>query len=178
MGTASPFEPERLVIALLYRQGTELGPLVSELEGRLGSADFVGPELGFDWTDYYGPEMGTPLRRGFYSFGRLVDPAELADLKLWTNGIEERSSVDGKRRVNLDPGLLSLGRFTLATTKDRSHRIPLGRGIYAELTLIFERGEWRPLPWTYADWRSPEYRALLTELRERYRLERRVGLKR
>jgi hypothetical protein len=175
MGTASPFEPERLLLALLYPAGTELAPLRAELERRLGAADFIGPELPFAWTDYYEAEMGKDLRRGFYSFGALVDPSELAELKLWTNALEEGGSAGGRRGFNIDPGLLSLGRFSLATTKDRPHRIPLGRGIYAELTLLFEGGEWRPLPWTYADWRSPEYRALLAELRERHKLELRAA---
>ncbi|HOX33414.1 MAG TPA: DUF4416 family protein [Spirochaetales bacterium] len=178
MGRPSDFEPERLVLALLYPAGTELGPLRAALEGRLGPADYVGPELPFPWTSYYEAEMGGELRRGFLSFARSVDPSGLADLKLWTNGLEEALAVGGRRRVNLDPGLLSLGRFCLATTKDRSHRIPLGRGIYAELTLVYEGGEFRPLPWTYADWRSPEYRVLLGELRERHRLARREALKR
>ena len=144
MGKAVAFEAERLVLALLYKERGILDSLVPELEARLGPVDFLAPELPFGWTDYYEAEMGPGLRRGFYSFGRLVDPSELADLKLWTNGIEERSAVFGKRRVNIDPGLLSLGRFVLATTKDHPHRIPLGRGIYAELTLLFERGEYRP----------------------------------
>jgi len=174
MGIASSFEPERLLVALLYPEGRDSAPLAAALEARLGPPDFVGPELPFAWTDYYEAEMGSPLRRGFLSYPRLVDPALLAELKLWTNELELRFSVDGRRLFNIDPGLLSLGRFCLATTKDRSHRIPLGKGIFAELTLIYERGEWRPLPWTYADWRSAEHRALLEELRRRYRLERRA----
>jgi hypothetical protein len=178
MGTASGFEPERLVIALLYAPGTELGPLRSAFEGELGPVDYVGPELPFEWTDYYEAEMGAGLRRGFLSFGRLVDPSRLAELKLWTNELEARLARGGGRRVNIDPGLISLGRFSLATTKERSHRIPLEKGIYAELTLVYEKGEFLPLPWTYADWASPEYRAVLAELRERYRLERRAALKR
>lgn len=178
MGTAYDFEPERLVLALLYPAGTELESLRSAFEDRLGPADFVGPELPFAWTSYYEAEMGADLRRGFYSFGRLVDPSRLAELKLWTNGLEEKTAAQGKRRVNIDPGLLSLGRFSLATTKERPHRIPLEGGIYAELTLIYEEGEFRPLPWTYADWRSPEYRSLLADLRERYKLERRGALNR
>jgi len=174
MGIASSFEPERLLVALLYTEGRDFAPLAAALEARLGPPDFIGPELRFEWTDYYEAEMGGRLRRGFYSYPRLVDPPLLAELKLWTNELEKRFSADGRRLYNIDPGLLSLGRFCLATTKDRSHRIPLGKGIFAELTLLFERGEWRPLPWTYADWRSAEYRAVLDELRRRYRLERRA----
>jgi len=169
MGTANDFEPERLVLALLYPEGFDLGPALAAFASSLGEADFAGPRLPFAWTDYYEAEMGPGLVRGFYSYPRLVDPGRLAELKLWTNELEERFSSEGRRRLNIDPGLLCLGRFSLATTKDRSHRIPLGRGIYAELTLLYERGAWRSLPWTYADWRSPEYLAVLGELRALYR---------
>ncbi len=62
--------------------------------------------------------------------------------------IEDAFREGGDRTLNLDPGLLSLSRFALATTKDGSHRIPLRDGIYAEVTLVYERGGFHPLPWT------------------------------
>ena len=48
-------------------------------------------------------------------------------------------------------------------------RVPLRDGIYAEVTLVYERGEFRPLPWTYPDYRDPAQLAVLKALRERYR---------
>ena len=74
------------------------------------------------------------------------------------------------RPLNLDPGLLTLGKFMLATTKDQAHRIYLGSGIYAEVTLRFESGQYEPWPfWTYADYREPAVRAVLKEFRDFYK---------
>jgi hypothetical protein len=71
--------------------------------------------------------------------------------------------------LNLDPGVLSLGKFLLATTKDQAHRIYLCDGIFAEVTLRFEAGEFVPWPWTYADYREPDVREWLKQAREYYR---------
>lgn len=197
MGSIRPFAGSRLVVAVLSAAGDvevldRSGPLLGALEGRFGAADYARLGMPFAWTTYYAGELGASIARSFFSFPRLVDPASLASVKSWTNELEERfagpgvqdgqgngeprvgGSVQARRergrRFNLDPGLLSLGGFVLATTKNRPHRIALSDGIYAELTLIFEGGRFRPLPWTYPDWASPEYAAVLLELRSRLKL--------
>jgi hypothetical protein len=73
------------------------------------------------------------------------------------------------RPLNVDPGLLSLGKFQLATTKDQSHRIYVGSGVYAEVTLRYQEGTYRPWPWTYADYRLAAVGAFLQEAREYYK---------
>jgi hypothetical protein len=168
VGSSSDFVPERLVIGILA--SPEAGADGSEELGRELAARFGaferGPELAFGWSGYYDAEMGGRPTRRFASFATLVDPAALASIKLWTNGLELRlGRAGGGRLFNLDPGLLSLPRFVLATTKARPHRIPLSGGIYGELTLMFDKGDYRPLPWTYPDWASEEYRAYLRGLR-------------
>jgi hypothetical protein len=150
--------------------------VLGALEERFGPADMRGPELPFPWSSYYDEEMGGRPTRNFLSFPRLVDPGDLAAIKIWTNALELSLATGGRRKINLDPGLLSLSRFALATTKDRPHRIPLSDGIYAEVTLIYERGDYRPLPWTYPDWASEEYRSLLRTLRARLRGELRLRI--
>jgi hypothetical protein len=171
MGSLRPFAPTRLVVGLLHVPlSGALEAATRALEARLGPADRRGPDLPFPWSDYYDEEMGARPSRSFLSFPRLVDPAELAGIKTWTNSIEldlADGGSGGGRPANLDPGLLSLTRFVLATTKDRPHRIPLSEGIYAETTLVYEAGDYMPLPWTYPDWASEPYRALLRELRAR-----------
>ncbi len=37
--------------------------------------------------------------------------------------------------------------------------------MFADLTLVFRNGEYRPLPWTYPDYASDEIRDLLREIR-------------
>jgi hypothetical protein len=77
--------------------------------------------------------MGPGIGRYFVSFRRLVNPENLASIKIVTNEMEKEFASNAKRSVNLDPGLLALSRFVLATTKDTAQRIALRDGIYAEL---------------------------------------------
>jgi len=169
MGTVHPFAPELLVVAALSSRPGRIGEARSHLEQRFGPAAFASEPVPWSFTTYYDGEMGPGIVRVFWAFERLVDPSELAAIKLSTNAIEDELRENGERKLNLDPGLLSLSRFVLATTKDHAHRIPLRDGMYAEVTLIFERGAFRPLPWTYPDFRTDAVRALLGGLRDRYR---------
>ncbi|OHD69654.1 MAG: hypothetical protein A2177_10060 [Spirochaetes bacterium RBG_13_68_11] len=175
MGATHPFVPEQLVVAVLSSRPSSLPEARKALEERFGPVAFASDPIPWSFTTYYDREMGPGIVRLFWAFARLVDPAELPSIKLTTNGIEDEFREDGSRKLNLDPGLLSLSRFVLATTKDGSHRIPLRDGIYAEVTLVFERGEFRPLPWTYPDYRSDGVRAVLKTIRDRYRERSRQG---
>ncbi len=168
MGSARPFEPEILVIGALLSEPQLLEALHSAIESQLGAADVVCPVHPYTHTHYYDAEMGTGIVRCILTLRRPVDPSELADIKTTTNAIEQSLAAGGRRRVNLDPGLLSRSRFVLASTKDTSHRIPLAHGIYGEITLIYRRGEYRPVEWTYPDWASQPYRELLGNIRARY----------
>jgi hypothetical protein len=73
--------------------------------------------------------------------------------------------------VNIDPGYIALGKFVLATTKDRDHRIYVGQGIFAEVTLSYRTGSFAAREWTYPDYASSQYIELLNELRHAYRLQ-------
>jgi hypothetical protein len=165
MGTALEFKPEKLVIGVLTTRPGKREELLSLLAGRFGPPDLVSPPMAFAATSYYVPEMGDGILRYFVAFRDPVDPSRLPEIKTETNAMEDRFREDGKRKVNLDPGLLSLARFLLATTKDRAHRIPLRQGIFAELTLLYEKGTFHPLPWTYPDYRSEAYLGILAEVR-------------
>jgi hypothetical protein len=162
------FVPEKLVIPILISNLDVRAQLLESLGKAFGPVDFTSPLLPFTYTQYYDQEMGTPLQRLFVSMEKLVDPSRLADIKQSTGQIENQFRVQGKRRVNLDPGLLSLSRFILASTKDSAHRIPLKQGIYAEITLQYERKEFRAISWTYPDYASVEYRRILKEIRTLY----------
>jgi len=135
------------------------------LTRRWGPEGYRSPDIPFHWSNYYDKEMGVTILRSLRSFRDPVNPAALAEIKTFTNEVELSLSRNGRRRVNLDPGLLFLSRLILATTKDRSHRLPLSDGIFGELTLMYEGGGWKALPWTYPDYRTPEYAAALTEMR-------------
>ena len=90
-----------------------------------------------------------------------------------TNEMEKELAASGRfpevRPLNLDPGILTLGKFLLATTKDQAHRVYLRDGIFAEVTLRYHAGAFEPWPWTYADYREPAVRDFLRSARDFYR---------
>ncbi len=169
MSIPRPPLPVNLVISLLFKEEEEMASVLAETERQYGPIDFLSEPLSFDFTAYYEPEMGRGLRRRVASFGTFIDPEDLVPIKLWTNGLEARYlKEDQGRKVNIDPGYLAASRFILATGKDYSHRIYLGKGIYGDLTLIFQKGSLAPLPWTYPDYASQPVIGLLNLLRKRY----------
>ncbi len=171
MGQIYPFTPEKLIVPILISRQQMHPLLVEELQKRYGEIDYTSRDLPFFQTRYYDEEMGTPITRFFVSFARLIDPGTLAQIKTETNLLERQFTEAGRRKINLDPGLLSLSRFILASSKDGSHRIPLANGIFAEVTLVYERGSFRPLEWTYPDYRSPEYLTILSDIRKLYKVQ-------
>jgi hypothetical protein len=175
MAAAVDFRPEKLVVGVLSSRSEGDDGIVEALARQWGPADLVSPAVPFDFTHYYDGEMGTPIRRFFVSFGRLVDPSELAGIKCLANAIEDGFREVGRRKVNLDPGLLCLSRFVLATTKESSHRVALHSGIWAEVTLLYEKGSFRPVEWTYPDYRSAGYISVLNDIRAVYKRQVAMG---
>ena len=170
MATAKTFQKCALVMGVLSAIEERRDEILSVLVSHFGPIEMQSPVMDFSFTDYYDEEMGGRPVRYLLLFRNLVDPSSLADLKNLTNAIEKDfSTTDGKRRVNLDPGVLSLSSFILATCKDRAHRIPLRDGIYAETTLIYKNHDFQSLEWTYADYRSDEIRSVLRSFRDIYK---------
>ena len=165
-----PREPKsaKLVIGLFMKEKELFEPLVAELVSQFGALDLVSRWMSFDYTVYYEKEMGTPLFRRLLAFNTLIQQLDLAGIKLATNVIEEHYTVDGRRRVNIDPGYLLQERFVLASGKNFSHRIYVGQKIYADLTLIYQRGVYEALPWTYPDYADRPIIRFLEQVRAKY----------
>jgi hypothetical protein len=166
-------DPVLLVVAAFSRHPEALGWARDRLEKDFGPLARASPLFDFHQTSYYEPTMGAGLKKQLLAFRELVQPEKLAGVKLHTNELERQLASAGAfpepRPLNLDPGILSLGKFQLATTKDQAHRIYLCEGIFAEVTLRFQAGAFEPWPWTYADYREADVRAFLKELRDLYR---------
>jgi hypothetical protein len=166
MGQIREVLPVKILAGLLSRDVSLFETVKLELEKDWGPVDQQSDLMDFKFTRYYEEELGSNLKRLFMSFAGLADPGRLPEMKLFTNYLENKLSVDGRRRVNIDPGYITPARLILATTKDHSHRVYLGRGIYGDLTLIFSQGIFKPLPWTYPDYRSEEYGVYFRRVRE------------
>ena len=134
-----------------------------------GAIDLISDIWPFDKTDYYKEQTGSSILRQFVSIKELIDPGLLSEIKLRTNKLEEKLAGILKhplpRPVNLDPGIIEPSKLILATTKTYSHRIYIGNRIYAEVTLIFHKGTWQPLEYTYPDYRQECYFAFFNKVR-------------
>ena len=168
MGQAKTPKRVKLIASVFAADERRLQQTESLLIGEYGPVDYRGELLPFTHTDYYTAEFGAPVVRLIVAFERLMDPAGLPTIKRQTNELEWIGSVGGHRCVNIDPGYVSLSKLVLATTKDHAHRIYLRDGIYAEVTLRYEGGTFRPWPWTYRDYASPSYIAILNLIRNQY----------
>ncbi len=152
--------------------------LTEVLEKNFGKIDFVSKPLDFSaFTSYYEEEMGNPLKSRIISFEPLIHPFELADIKSITNKIEMDFSIEGRRTFNIDAGYIHHSQFVLASTKSWGSRIYLKNGIYAEITLLFLNGHFRPWEMTYPNYRTPEYIGELEKIRDIY-MEKKRALKR
>ena len=168
MGRISQPLPVKLIVPMFSGDEGLFPVTESRLEATFGPIDYRSGTLPFVCTSYYAPEFGLSLLRKFVALKRLVDPCSLADVKHETNALEHELASDGKRRINLDPGYISQSKLVLATTKNHSHRIYLCKGIYAEVTMRYQDKAFRPLEWTYPDYRTEEYREILEEIRRIY----------
>ena len=160
--------PAKLVTSLFMREKAVFQDTVERLTESFGSVDVVGPWLPFDETNYYHAEMGCPLFRRLIAFSELIPQEALPKIKVFTNEVEKQFAENGKRGVNIDPGYLLAERFVLATGKNFTHRIYLQGGIYADLTLIFKKGRFRSLEWTYPDYAGNAIIGFLQIVRHRY----------
>jgi hypothetical protein len=166
-----PPPPGKLIFGLIYRESTLARSCWEALERLAGPWDYISAVTAFCFTDYYEQEMGAPLLRRWGCSRSLVPQDQLAAIKLKTNELESRWLVAGRRQINVDPGILSAERLVLATGKNFSHRIYLGFGVFGDLTLIYSKGSYRPLAWTYPDYQTPEAIAMFNILRSRYRMQ-------
>jgi len=164
MGIPKKPLPVRLIVGTLAANEEFADEARQKLTKRFGTVDLEMQSVPFDHTNYYMDELGENPLRSFLSFENKIEREDIAAIKLETNEMEKIWN----RAVNLDPGYMTLGQFFLATTKDQRHRVYLGQGIFAEVTLYFEDGHFHPFPWTYPDYRNEVYIKFLEKARERF----------
>ena len=159
-----------LLVAVSSRHTAALDWARERIGQHFGPLSLVSDAFDFTETDYYTATMGEGLKKQFIACERLIDPGELARIKRETNAWEAEYAAIGchaePRPLNLDPGYITPAKLVLASTKDHAHRLYLGEGIYAEVTLAFRQRQWQPLEWTYPDYRRADYQEFFTACRE------------
>lgn len=165
-------EPQnvKLFVGMLAGRTALFDSVEPELEALFGEIDFVSLVWQWEHTTYYEKEMGRGLLRKFIFFRSLIPPDELPIIKQKTIAVEKKYfHGDKMRKINLDPGYLNEAKVVLASTKDYSHRLYLGKGIYGEVTLSYSKGAFRPFSYTYPDFKTEEYLIMFDKVRDTYK---------
>lgn len=165
MGIAKSPSLVKMFVGITYNNFVDLDCILTLIDSRFGPREMTWGPLPFNWTEYYSDEMGTGLFKIYIIYKNLENREQLADSKLFTNELESRFAVNNKRNVNIDPGYLAKDKLVLATTKDFYHRLYLGKGIYAEVTLHYRKGKYRYFSWTYPDFREENLKKFLEKPR-------------
>jgi hypothetical protein len=164
--------PAKLITGFIFKEENIFNKTKDILKRHFGVIDFESQALVFTHTDYYEKEFGKNLKRKFISFKDLALPQNLPQIKIYTNKLEKRLSINGLRLINIDPGYLDLSKLVLASTKDYKHRIYLDKGIYAEVTLFYQNKSFRPWDWTYPDYKTQAQITIFNQIRQIYAEQR------
>ena len=158
----------RLICGVMYNSDKVLQEAMDVLTKKYGPIKSTGPLFPLSYTKYYNDEMGDSIMRTYYTFEKIIRHDQLANIKCFTNKLEKRLSTNGKRNINLDPGYCELSRIVLASAKDFSHRIYIGKGIFAEVTLLYMNGTYNTLGWTYPDYKDENTIRYFNQVRQEY----------
>src|SRR5947208_813926 len=115
MGQANPTSPVLLLLAAFSRHEAALHWAREKTEAAWGAVALASPAFEFTETEYYENTMGRGLKKQFFIYQRLMDPAQLIELKLQTNQWETEYAASGMhaevRPLNLDPGYITLAKL-------------------------------------------------------------------
>jgi len=156
------------VIGFIYSDHKVYSLTKEVLQKKIGKIDFESRPLDFNHTDYYVQEMGLDLKRSFVSLEKLINPCNFAPIKLYCIKLEKKFSKNGKRKINIDPGYINDYQLVLLSTKNFFQRICLARGVYAEVTLSYQKGAFKSFEWTYPDYKTKEYQDTLLKIRNSF----------
>jgi len=168
MEKSSP-EPVKFFISILKQPTVNTVEVIERITAVTGDTDWVSPPFPFDMTDFYEPEMGEKLTRHLVSIRDLLSPADLVKVKEETLLLEDEWKLEGRRRVNLDPGYIDFNKVVLASLKPGGWKIYLDRGIWADMNLYYSKGGFLRFGWTFPDFRSGKYDRVLLKIRSIYK---------
>jgi hypothetical protein len=162
--------PEKVcfITAVCYSDPNLLDVVLQKMQKQYGPIAESSRVVDFSYTNYYEDEMGSHLEKKYYSFVEHIDPVTLPDIKIYTNSIEDEFTEKSNRLVNIDPGYIELAKLILGTTKNFSHRIYIGKGIYGDVQLFWKGGGFNTNPWTYPDYKSDDIKSFFEAVRMKY----------
>lgn len=171
MGLPSEPNPVKLFFAILFSDEEKLSEAKKLISQNIGNADFKSRVFDFNETDYYKPEMGENIKRIFFSIEKLIKPDEIVDVKKYSTELESILSIEGKRKINIDPGYIDFNKVVLATYKGSGCKVYIRDGIWIDIILRYEKGSFQSFPWTFPDFASGKYFSTLISIRKKYKTQ-------
>jgi hypothetical protein len=144
----------KLFFGLMYTDALLYEKTKGILSDKLGIVAKEGPEFDFSCTDYYTKEFGQGLKKRFIVMSTIILRTDLPKIKQFTCELETRFASNEKRQINIDPGYITLNNVVVASTKEFSHRIYLGEGIFGDLQMVLKKEKAEFFVHTYADYRE------------------------
>jgi len=171
MGIIRPPHNAHPFFAIMFTAETHYMAIMKILRQKFGEPFPCGSIYRVtDFTDYYIKEFGVELKKQFVVFKTAVSLENFHQTKVWTNQLELDgqiiNSAATQRWINLDPGYLEPSKLVLFSTKNYAHRVYVGDGIYAEVTMTYAQGDFQKLPWTYPDYYWETNRRYLATIRK------------
>ncbi|MFW5890685.1 MAG: DUF4416 family protein, partial [bacterium] len=104
----------KLFFACTYNTDFNIKEFYEYLENEYNTISRYSPIIDFtSFTNYYNEEMGNQLKKQIVSISGVYDIENLHKIKLKTNSIEDRYSINNNRVLNIDPGYITEAKIIL-----------------------------------------------------------------
>ncbi len=112
--------------------------------------------------------MGHELSKQFFAFAAIDRRENVVGLKHLMLSLEHKFARDGKRTINLDPAYMELPKLVVTSRKNFAHRIYIGEGVFGDVQLVFQHGQFVANNWTYPDYMLPVVHEFMHAVRATY----------
>ncbi|MCX8084164.1 MAG: DUF4416 family protein [Calditerrivibrio sp.] len=158
--------PRNVILFNAVMYNSALGDHLEKLKDIFGEIIDQTDHFSFDHTDYYNKEFGEDLRKFFVLHRLFIQPDRIVEMKLKAIQLEEQYKKEGRRTINIDPGYVAIEKVVAASTKNFTHRIYMGKGIYADLQLSRRGNRYEPHSWTFEDYKKKDVLELFERARK------------
>jgi len=165
MSTPSVANEVVLVVGLMSSDENLIKSIKEELSKKYGRISSESETMNFTHTDFYESEFGKKLKKQYISFVNRISPDELVDAKHFCYLLELEHIKQNKRLISIDPGYVSETSVVLSSFKERSHRIYVMDGVYADLEMVYENKKWVPFKWTFSEMLSTEFQEFFKNIK-------------
>ena len=157
-------ESGNLFFALMFKGNEVLEKTMGELKAIFGDIKARSSQYDFNFTGYYEEEFGENLKKIIIIFDKKINKDELAEIKIKTREIEVKSSMDKKRTINIDPGLVNSLEVILTSFKKKGFKECLECGVFLHKVLEFEDGKVKEFWHTFPDFKDKELQDFFLKL--------------